>query len=348
VIPLCFLADADAAVEEQLLRIRPEDFVDRGSAAPLDFFRLGRPTNNAALGDLDRRLLEALHDHPLPRGVLASRLERASPALLHTEHLERLGYVERAALTPTDVLHADGEFTAWNVRAARHALGVFAALYGATPERVGGLVRSELIRRLCLEALRRELGDRAGPQFDGQLGAALIDAALARRDMGALRLRLEYTRPIIAIGAPVQAFLPEVGRLLSARVIIPPHAEVANAIGAVASEVVVREAAVIRPGEIANCVLHWREGRREYQRIDEAVAVAREVLADLAMRRAREAGAAAPRVRVEVDERKGYLASGELQLIEVLLEATATGRPAVLAGSAWYSQLRPGRARAPI
>ncbi|MFQ5808109.1 MAG: hydantoinase/oxoprolinase N-terminal domain-containing protein, partial [Armatimonadota bacterium] len=334
VIPLCFLADGDGSVEEQLLRMRPDDFVDRSSAAPLDFFRLGRPTNNVDLGDFDKRLLEALEAGPLPRATLASRLERPSPNLLRTEQLERLGYVERSALTPTDVLHSVGDFTAWNVPAARHALSVFAALYGQSPEQVGELIRSELVRRLCLEALRREIGDGVAGESDGELGTELIDGALAGRDMGALSLRLEYTRPIIAIGAPVEAFLPQVGRLLRARVVIPPHAEVANAIGAVASEVVVREEAVIRPGEIANYVFHWREGRREFERLDAAITSAREVLADLATRRAREAGAAEPRVRVDVDERRGYLATGELELIEVLLEATAMGRPAALAPSA--------------
>ena len=333
VVPLCFLADADPSVEEQLLRMRPEGFVDQSSAAPLDFFGLGRPTNNADLGDFDKRLLEALEAGPLSRATLAGRLERPSPNLLHTEGLERLGYVQRSALTPTDVLHTVGEFTAWNVRAARHALDLFAGLYGRPPDELAESIRSELVRRLCLEALRQEVGDGVAAESDGRLGAELLDAALAGRDVGALSLRLEYTRPIVAIGAPVDAFLPEVGERLSARVVIPPHAEVANAIGAVASEVVVREEAVIRPGEIVNYVFHWREGRREYTGLEEAIASAREVLGGLATRRAREAGAATPRVRVDVDERRAYLATGELELVEVRLEARATGRPAMVAAA---------------
>ena len=330
VIPLCFLADADPQVEGQLMRLRSEDFVDRGSAAPLDFFRLGRPADNADLSDLDNRLLEALEDGALSRAVLASRLERPSPTLVRTERLERLGYVQRSALTPTDVLHTTGEFTAWNVRAAGHALDVFAGLYGEPPERIAKLITSELIRRLCVEALRRELGDGVVSESDGRLAPRMIDAGLAGRRLGAVSLRLEYTRPIIAIGAPVQPFFPEVGRRLNAHVIIPRHAEVANAIGAVASEVVVREQAVIRPDEVANYVFHWREGRREFVHLDAAIATARETLADLATRRALDAGAADPRTRVDVDERRGYLADGELQLIEVRLEARATGRPAML------------------
>jgi hypothetical protein len=77
-------------------------------------------------------------------------------------------------------------------------------------------------------------------------------------------------------------------------------------------------------------VFHWRDGRREFETLDDAVEAARDALAALATHSALEAGAAEPRVRVEVNERRGYLADGQLDLIEVHIEARASGRPAVL------------------
>jgi N-methylhydantoinase A/oxoprolinase/acetone carboxylase beta subunit len=331
VIPLCVLANNNAGAEEQLLRLGPGGPGDRGSAAALDFFCLGRAANGVAVDRNDLPLLEALQAGPLSRENLSRRLKLLSPILLRTEHLERLGYVQRCALTPTDVLHANGTFTAWNVRAAEHALSVFSELYGESPGRVGELIISEVVRRLCFEALRHEMGDAIPVHSDGKACAAVIDAALAGRDIGSVSISLKYTRPIVAIGAPVGSFFPEVGRRLNARIIIPQHADVANAIGAVASEVVAHEEAVIRPGEVAKYVFHWREGRWEFNNLEKAIDSAREVLAGLATKRAVEAGAADPRVNVDVQERRAYLAGGELELVEVRLEATARGRPAALA-----------------
>jgi N-methylhydantoinase A/oxoprolinase/acetone carboxylase beta subunit len=333
VVPLCALADEAEGVLEQLLAIRPEGLVDRSSAAALDFFRLGRPPRGTPLNGPDEEIIEALRPGPLSRLALARRLGLPSQILLRTESLERLGYVQRAALTPTDILHATGAFTAWSVEAARHGLNVFAALFGAPAGRLAERILSEFSRRLCLEALRRELGGDLGSS-DGKPPPALVSAALDGRSLGALSLSLRYDRPIVAIGAPVHAFFPEVGRRLNAQVIIPAHAEVANAIGAVASEVVVREEGVVRPGEIANYVFHWRRGREEFETLADAVDAARAALRQLALERAAEAGAADPRVRVDVDERRGYLSDGQTGLIEVRVEVMASGRPAVLAPGA--------------
>ncbi len=337
VVPLCYLAHAHPIAAEQIMSLNAEHQVDRSSARLLDFYALGRSAQEAELSDTEAWMLEALAKGPLSADALAARLGLTSHLLLRTARLEALGYIQRSGLTPTDVLHARGEYRAWDVEAARHALSVFADLYGCPADEMGERILEEVVRRLCLEALRRELGDKIleGPwatrEGGNGLAREIIDAALDGRSLGPLSLRLQYTRPIVAIGAPVRAFFSQVGQRLDANVLIPPHAEVANAIGAVVSEVVVREQAVVRPGEVANYVLHWREGRREFESLGEALLEARRVLHELASRTALSAGAERVRVRVDVNERWGYLATGEQELIEVRLEATAAGRPSALA-----------------
>ena len=49
-------------------------------------------------------------------------------------------------------------------------------------------------------------------------------------------LRLDYG--IIAIGAPVAAYLPAIGARFRTQLLIPEHAEVANAVGAAAGQVI--------------------------------------------------------------------------------------------------------------
>jgi hypothetical protein len=51
-----------------------------------------------------------------------------------------------------------------------------------------------------------------------------------------LSLQSEY--PLVGVGAPIHIFLPKVAELFGTTAIIPPHAQVANALGAIASRVV--------------------------------------------------------------------------------------------------------------
>jgi N-methylhydantoinase A/oxoprolinase/acetone carboxylase beta subunit len=326
VMPLCNLAHEHPGVLERLEGLAPEGVYERSSAAILDFFVRGRAPVQA-VSEHEARVLSALSDGPLSRIELSQRVGLVSPLLLHTESLERLGYVQRCALTPTDVLHARGEFTAWSVPAARRALEVFADLYGRPVEEVADLILREVVARLGFEVLRHELGDEVAEQ--GSVAQGLLQAAVEGRDLGGVQLALTYARPLVAIGAPVSCFFPQVGALLKSRVIIPEHAEVANAIGAVVSEVTIREKGLIRPGQFTQYVLHWREGICGFESLEEAVQSGGELLAELAAQRATQAGAGQPRVAVEVEERQAHDADGRAMVVEVRLQATAAGRPAL-------------------
>ena len=58
---------------------------------------------------------------------------------------------------------------------------------------------------------------------------------------------LTLQQPVVAIGAPVEAYMPRVAEQLHTELVIPPHAEVANAVGAVAGGVVQRQRVLINP-----------------------------------------------------------------------------------------------------
>jgi N-methylhydantoinase A/oxoprolinase/acetone carboxylase beta subunit len=326
VLPLCALAAECPPVAEEIRRLDPQLLASRSNAGALEFFRTGRDHENAALSDREAAIVEALQAGPLSRAQLARQIGLVEPSLLRTTALENLGFVQRAALTPTDLLHVTGEFRAWDVTAAEQALSVFATLYGATPEEIIARVREIIIRRLCGEVLRHLTGQPPMADEAGA-GAALLDLALSPAASGLLQVSLTYTGTLIALGAPVHPFFPEVARRLNARLVIPPHAEVANAIGAIAGEVVVRERAVVRPGELSAYVVHSRAGKREFEELTQALQAAREDVRRLAVERASQSGAAAPLVRLDENHRRGLLADGQQELIEVIIEATAAGRP---------------------
>ena len=335
VLPLCYLAAESADVKATIERLDANTVTNRGSSQTLEFFRLGRDHEDAPLDERALALLKALADGPLSRDRLARRIGLVEGSLLRTDRLEDLGYVQRSSLTPTDLLHVTGEFVSWDVEAARLALDFFAGLYGAEPDTVIERVRDQIVRRLCVQVLHHVSGGAWAPQASDVQARHhgvmpprdyLLDLALSE-PRGPLQVTLTYSDTIVALGAPVHPFFPEMARRLNARLIIPEHAEVANAIGAVASEVVVRERAIVRPGELSAYVVHTRAGKREFEKLDVALAAARAEAERLAVERASRSGAASPKVRLDVDERRGLLADGAEELIEVIIEATASGRP---------------------
>jgi N-methylhydantoinase A/oxoprolinase/acetone carboxylase beta subunit len=324
VIPLAFLCHHHPATKSALMALDPTRG-DHPTPAALDFFTLARPGFDGRADDTERHVIEALSPAPLSRNALAQRLGLISPVLLRLGRLEELGVVQRSALTPTDILHVTGEFAAWDVEAAEHALNVFARVFGAPPEEIVERVRRAVVERLAGQIIAKEVPGACGDDPDEW--PPLLRNAFGCDGQVKLRTLLEYDRPIVAIGAPVEPFFPAVGEALGAEVVIPEHADVANAIGAIAGEVVVRERAVIRPGEIANYVVHARSGRAEYEDLRSAIESAKESTASLAQERARHSGTAAREVKHTVKERRAFSSEGDRVLVEVLVEATVTGTP---------------------
>lgn len=331
-VPLAYIAAHSEQAKRQIHALDAATIQDRSSAAALDLFTTGRPPNNPdMLTQRQRRILEALSDGPLSRAALARSIGLQSSSLLRTEDLQASGYIQRAALTPTDILHTTGQFTRWDTSAAQHALGVFSALYGAPESDVAEGILEQVVQKLCMQILlasyrlpQHEQGD-----CDCPLCQTILNNVLAKADGQAMRISCDFADELVAIGAPVRAFFPQVAQRLHAGLSIPEHAEVANAIGAVASEVVAHERVIIRPGEIGNYVVHSRDARTEYVDLEEAVMAARQEAADIARRRATEAGAPACRARVDVDRRRVRIADGSIQLVEVTVDATAAGRPTI-------------------
>jgi N-methylhydantoinase A/oxoprolinase/acetone carboxylase beta subunit len=159
---------------------------------------------------------------------------------------------------------------------------------------------------------------------------ALLERALSDPQDGDLGCELTLRRPLVAIGAPVEAYMPRVAEQLHTELIIPPHAEVANAVGAVAGGVVQRLRVLISPldgGEQFR--LHLPDGVHDFADLEQAVGYAREMMSSHAEALAREAGAAQVEVQVARKDRRAKVATGweEEVYLGTELIFTAVGRP---------------------
>jgi hypothetical protein len=104
--------------------------------------------------------------------------------------------------------------------------------------------------------------------------------------------------PLVGIGAPAGIFLPPVADLLRTDLVLPPHYEVANAVGAVAANLVVEKEAWIYPQmrgmHVRGFFAQLADGRRRYATLEKALDAARADLAQRAESELRQAGAVDP------------------------------------------------------
>jgi N-methylhydantoinase A/oxoprolinase/acetone carboxylase beta subunit len=291
VIPLCLLADAYPNVvgdlERQTLSHREKLSDDAG-----EFLALSRPAENPT-GPLESEILSRLHDGPQSLESLA-RESRLRGLLRHAiDRLETLGFARRAAFTPTDALHALGRFDRWNAQASRLGARLLAAKAGLSVEEFCERVVDSMATRIATELVTKVLADEIGPLAWEQepVAEAVVQRALEGRDIGDLECRLRLRQSLVAIGAPVAAYMPGVVQRLNTEVVIPPHAEVANAVGAVTGSVVQRAQALIGPiGEGEQLRVYLPFGAQDYLTLADAILHTRETMLAHVERLAAQAG----------------------------------------------------------
>jgi N-methylhydantoinase A/oxoprolinase/acetone carboxylase beta subunit len=139
---------------------------------------------------------------------------------------------------------------------------------------------------------------------------------------------------LVAIGAPVEAYMPRVAQSLHTRLIIPPHAEVANAVGAVAGGVVQRQRVLIAPLEQRtpggpSVRLHLPDGVRDFHEVEVAVAYAQKRMETWMEELARQVGGAQVEVQMARQDRSVPVKTGwgDRLYLGTELIFTAVGRP---------------------
>jgi N-methylhydantoinase A/oxoprolinase/acetone carboxylase beta subunit len=291
VVPLCLLAARYPAVTQQLLR-QASTLPERLPEEAGEFLMPGRPAANSAAG-IEADILERLSLGPQPLDTLVSE-SRFRGLLRHAvENLESLGLVRRAAFTPTDALHALGRFRRWDAEAAQAGATILAARAGLSAEGLCERIIDSVADRIALELVTKVLSDEVGPlTWDREpAGRSLVRRAFDAQDDGDLQCHLTLRRPLVAIGAPVSAYMPGVAKRLKAEVIIPPHADVANAIGAVTGSVVQRAQAQVGPSDEGDTIrLYLPEGVEDFGTVEDAIAHAEKVMSAYVRQLASQAG----------------------------------------------------------
>lgn len=185
--------------------------------------------------------------------------------------LERLGLVRRVALTPTDLLHVIGEYTAGNREAPRVGTHVLARERGQEPGRFASKVKESFEKEISFEVVKKFiLDEKPGCEFEGN---SLWDYCKDDGTKG-MSVKFELELPVIGVGAPAGVFLPRVAESLGADFLEVENYEVGNAVGAVTGRVSRRiDVLVVEKPETEEFLVFLPDDRKTIDVEDEEVAM---------------------------------------------------------------------------
>ncbi len=216
----------------------------------------------------------------------------------------------------------------WDTRTSVRVCEIFGEITGMQPGEMIRALLEEMARKLALEVLKRQLDEETDPDRldDCEVCRVLIRNLLGKgnRDYD---LQMRMGKPIVGIGAPVHLFLSEAASLLGAEAILPEHADVANAIGAVTSRVKVRRQVKIRPSQAGGFLIEGLPGAKRFLDFEEAMARAEEGLTRLVRDLALASGTSETSMEIDVDDHIHTTASGSQIFLRRTLSAELTGEP---------------------
>ena len=133
--------------------------------------------------------------------------------------------------------------------------------------------------------------------------------------------------PLVGVGAPAASYYPAVAQGLGVRLVVPPHAEVANAVGAVLGQVAQRVHITVTQPVRGTFKVFTPDGPQDFRGLDAAIAQARSLAAQEAQARALAAGAVDAQVVFSQEDNQVNNDIDGNVFFEATVTATAWGRP---------------------
>jgi len=317
------------ALDAQLRSVTPGEYDGR-------FVRAVPGHAHEGIGPREMALLERIGKDVHPLGdILRARIEQGA-----LKRLVERGLVQIAGVTPSDASHGLGRVLHWDAGAARKALMLFGRrrtgagnMLSTSAEAVAEMIVDRLTHQTALALLETAFAEE-NPSFDLP-PEVLANHVLMQRGMngheGLVKLETGLNIAVIGLGASAPSYYPAVGKVVGSEMILPEHAGVANAIGAVVGRVTMRQSGTVTSPSEGKYRVHLTDGPQDFGDQDSAMNMLESVLRDKAEADAHEAGAADIQVSVVRDVRKAGVESREV-FIEATITVEVAGRPRVAEG----------------
>ena len=292
--------------------------------------RTGLPDSMAAgLSAQEAALYARISDQPQP----LTQLLTSAPQKSALDRLAARGLAHICGITPSDALHVLGRQGQWNAAAARLGLDIAARQKGGNGKPIAADaddLANRIVQRLTRQSSHAIL--EACLSDDGENGIEPAKSrAIARaldRQPGVVRFSLALDRPLIGLGASAPVYYPAIAEELAAPAVIPDHADVANAIGAVAGQIRETVTVFVTSPEEGIFLLNGSGETLRFVSETEALEAARARSIEQARALAARSGLAEPHMEL-VEEADAAEIEGKRKLVEARVRAVASGRPRV-------------------
>ncbi len=328
VAPMAWLGQKRPGPERALNYLRRRLHILSGSSGTVQFFTLTGHDRGLKLTEPEAGIVALLKQRPHAMDELVDRTEALHAGVLPLARMEENYIIQRCGLTPTDLLHAAGRFTRWDEKTSREVCELFASISGLDVEEMTAMLLEKVARRLALELLKKQLDMETRP--DAMEDCDVCRVMIHNMFNGGGKnfdVRFELRQPVIGIGAPISHFLPRAAELLGARAILPEHADVANAIGAITSHIAVRRKLKIKTDQDGGFFIHGLVGARHFPDLDEAENHARQELNRMVLNIARASGTSGTSVEMLSEDRSTRSVQGEEIFLERHIVAELVGKP---------------------
>ena len=297
------------------------------------------------LNSQEKNLMKLLRDGPMMIRDLADVLCQGVWKLVRSERLEKDYCVQRAGLTPTDLYHLQGKMDLWDAPDLESYFASLLCLQKESRETVLGTLENMIARKLGDSVLKKVFPEIPG---EGAFSSVVLQQGNRR-----ISLTPKLQIPVIGLGASAPLLLKEAVSRLGGELLLPENGDVANALGAVTSEVSVAAEARIIAGSSGLYAVQGLDHLESRETLVDAEESCLAALVDKTRALGRRAGTSASRVTVHVEDKTAEASGGELLFLERTFRATLSGLPISYnysffpRGPRWVS-LKPFRCLSPI
>jgi N-methylhydantoinase A/oxoprolinase/acetone carboxylase beta subunit len=335
VFPLSWIATRYPYLNDELENIDPLDYATMDSQ-PATILTFVRNPINIKLTATEQQILDLIREGPHTLHRISRKLNKEID-LLPWQRLVNTGSIHRASLTPTDILHVSGQLSLWNKKAAELGAEMLASRYRVSTDKFVAAVMAEILYKLASLTFDRLLVEEGLPFniSSEDSGQFIIKKILNEKEITKQVLfSSKLMHPIIAVGAPVEAYFPALAEKVGAELYLPRYAEVANAVGTVSGKAVERISVLVKPGEGGGFIVHTPRERTTFMIFEDAVEYACREGQRQVYEQAMESGAVNIETLVERHDRYSALVAAadkedpdQRLFIESIIEISAVGRP---------------------
>lgn len=333
--PLCMAAAIYPQIKTELEGLLNSD---KKSTSPLYEFlylvKYPKNINNYNYYEID--LINKLKDHPVMLGSNEIDLYN-----LKSERLEDEEVIMRCGLTLTDIMHIKGDFSLYDYTAsilgAKYLLKVLPDYKDNDDDlkrlcdNIYDLACKKLYKNVVKVMLMNSYPKIFKKGISKQVSDLINNSWHDSSTNEFFSLKFDTNAVLIGIGAPTHIFLPKVAKTLGTDYIIPEHAQVANAIGAIIADISASSKIEITPNYetsgINGYTVYNIDDKKHFDKIDDAIEYAKVSAQNNAIKDAKSFGALGElQIDVIVNPSSAYSVEGISIDLGTTVIANVTGR----------------------